>query len=213
VANVVQMTVDAFHRELDKLETAARAEAQGLEAQKLALQNAYSAARTSGSVATRRFLEPLIHRNSQLRLRYRDAVAKFNALVNGARSLLAKVGVKVPDELTQGLGVAPALLIAIPATLAILLAGAWAVIREVNSGRRAVDEALKSEGPRLLAIANDPTRTPEERAQALSAYTTIIKKANQGGFNFGDLTPILLAVGAIVLLPPILEMVNRRRAA
>lgn len=212
MAGAAQWTVDAFYGELNKLAAAGRDVIAGLNAQKLTLQNAYTKARTSNDQPMMTFLQPLIHKNSQLRLRYRDYVAKFNEIVGAVSGFLRNAGLQVPATLS-GLGLAPALII-IPATAVVMAGIAWGIIHEMQSGKAAIDNALKTQAPDLLAIAQDPTKSAAERDAALKAYNELLRQAGiQPTDWIKDLYPVLGLVALIVLAPSVMKLIPQRGSA
>jgi hypothetical protein len=211
MAGVAQMTVEAAYHELQKLSDAARAEVSALNAQKLELQARYTQARNSNNAAAMKFLQPLIHKNSQLRLQFRDLVAKFNGIVAGLSGLLRRAGVTVPQ--LSGLGAGP-LTALVPVAWGLGIVAAWSILWRITGGRKAIANALESDGPRLLAIASDPTRSEAERKAALEAYKKLMDEA---GVDFMSqlkdvLVPIAFVIAAIVLGPPLLQAFKGRRA-
>jgi hypothetical protein len=207
MANVVQWTVSAFYAELKKLDAAGRAEIAALASQKALLQAEYTKARNAGNQVGMTFLQPLIHKNSELRLRARDYVAKFNELVGSVSALLRNAGLSVPATLS-GLGVAP-LAIIIPAAAVASLGIIWGIVYTMQSGRAAITKVLSSQGPALLRIAADPASTPEQKAAALAAYKKLLEDAGlppPGADWLKDLTPILGLVALILLAPSLLRL-------
>lgn len=215
--NPVQWTVDAFYGELKKLDAAGRSEILALNEQKLRLQDSYTLARNAGNKNVMDALKPLISKNSQMRLAAADYKAKFNSLVNSVSGLLRKAGISVPPTLS-GLGVAPALII-IPAAVVVSLGICWGIVYRMTAGRTAVDHALESNLPTLLAIARDMSRPPAERKAAMDSANKLMDNVDNAGKGdgvsdmLGQLTPILGLVALIVVAPSLLRLLPGRREA
>jgi hypothetical protein len=204
MANVVQMGVDAFWAQLSKLETAAKRVRADLDADKAQLQAAYAATKTDPDPRRRTVsqaaLQPLIHNNSVLRLRYRDLAAKFNQAMAGAAAALKSAGLTTPPQL----GAVPVL---VPVVAVTALGVAFAIYQTV----RLQTDAQRRATTAMLAIINDPNTTPEEKAIAAAA---LAKTATTRPPNlFGDLVPILGLVAVILLGPQLLRSFGTRRAA
>jgi hypothetical protein len=86
-------------------------------------------------------LQPLIHRNSELRIRWNDLRTGFNDLVGKMRSFLAEHGIEEPPVLAAlPAVVVPILWIA--AAVAVV-----ALVHEINAGINSVGEAFRKLGP------------------------------------------------------------------
>ncbi len=186
MAGLVQNTVDAFYSQLNSLGGAARAERAALLNQRDELQHRYSTARSGNDAAEMKRLEPLIHENSRLRLRYTDVVGKFNSMLKAVSGLLAKAGITAPAQLS-GVGVAP-LLIIVPAAVVTTAAITWGIVHEIQAGRLKIASLIASGAlPPGYEAQGDPL-------------------ANLGK----DATTIALIIGAVILLPHVLKAVKGR---
>lgn len=203
--DLAQMTVDAFWSKVSDLERSAKAESQALEAQKLRLQNAYGAARRdpdpARSAANRALLEPLIHRNSGLRLKYRELVGKFNQAVGAARTFLERAGLRVPTEL----GALPV----VPIVAVAALGAALTILAIIATQRRSLDRAIDN----AIRVASDPYATPEQREAARRALEVAARTTPKGPFDFSSLVPVLGILALILLGPQLLRAFGGRRAA
>ena len=209
MATLAQWTVNAAYTELGKIDRAGRDALAGLEEQKTRLQHAYTTARNQGDQLLMGKLQPLIHRNSSLRLQARDYVAKFNATVKAISGYLTRAGLSVPATLS-GLGVVAPALIIIPATIIAGMLILWGIINSMNAKTAAINHDLDA----LLQVAMDPTKTPAERAAAWKAWEKRQKEsaaAGSPGDWFKQLTPILGLVLAVVVAPTLLKLVPTRR--
>ena len=205
---LAQMAADAFWSKVTDLEHKAKLEATALEAQKLKLQRAYSAAKRDPdperSADNRALLDPLIHKNSALRLEYRELVANFNRAVDAARSFLERAGLRVPS----GLGQAQLL---VPVVAVAALGTALAILGIVASQRRSLDRAIDN----AIRVANDPSASPEERKAAREVLEAAARTTPKGTgpFDFSSLIPVLGILALIVLGPSLLSAFRGRRAA
>jgi hypothetical protein len=213
MANIVQMGVDQFWAQLQKLQNVLTAVDANLKADKAQLTHLYAIARTEAEPQgskDRALLQPLIHRNSELRLSYlKPARDKFNAAVSGAAAALKAAGF-TPPALT-GLGFGPALVIIPVIAVAAVLAGLE--LANIVSNMTAAQRARTAT---VAAIIGDHSITPEQKLALLKAQkdqTDAEKKANPPLFDFGSLALPLGIVAAIVLGPQILRMVQGRRTA
>lgn len=139
MANPVQWTADKFWNQMQAIAAAGRDEKARLEAQRLRLQNAYSAARKANDTAAMAKLDPLIHENSRLRLQYTDLANQFNGLMDQARQLLLDHGITEPPVLA-GLGQLQAVLI--PVAWIAVVAVLWGIVNSINAGIKAIDSAF-----------------------------------------------------------------------
>lgn len=210
MADPVQWTIDRFYDELRKLDAAGRLAIDNLNAQKQRLQDQYTLARTANDTNRMEFLKPLISKNSALRLSANDYKAKFNDLVGKASSLIRSAGFAAPPTLS-GLGFAPAILV--PIAWIVAMVAAWAIVNKIMAGREAIEKALNSNGPTLLAIAKDPDKTAAERKAALDAYNKLLDQAGASTDWIKDLAPVLGLVAVIVIAPSVLRMLPQRRSA
>jgi hypothetical protein len=145
-------------------------------------------------------LDPLVHRNSQLRLQYQSLVGKFKEAVAGASALLKKAGLTTPT--LSGLGVAPLVIVGVAL---IALAAAFTLYETV----RVATDAQRRSTAEMSRIIEDPNATPEQKKAALDA----LQKGAGMPSIFGELTPILGIVAVIVIGPSLLRMFQNRRAA
>lgn len=204
LVGVAQLGVNEFWGFLNQLSQLGKKVRDDLSADRLTLTSLYTQARNDTDkvrgAAHMKALDPVIHNNSVLRLRYQDLVSKFNEAVAGASSMLKKAGLSTPA--LSGLGVAPIIIIAGAALVA--LAAAFTIYEAI---RVATDAQRKATGA-LVKILSDPTATPEEKAAAAAAL------AKGAGTNlFGDLTPLLGIIAVIVVAPPLIRAFSGRRSA
>jgi hypothetical protein len=210
MANIAQMAVNEFWASLKSLESVAKVEGAALEANRLKLIGASSAARKdpvkARSAQRQAALAPLIHRNSELRMQYRDLVGRFNSAVKSAAGVIRKVGLAAPDTLS-GLGIAPAVIL-VPIVAVAALGTAWAIAYSIQESRRNLDKATDL----AIRVAGDPSATPEQRAAAMKILANAKETAPKGplGLDLESLTVPLLIVAAILLVP---KMLPARRAA
>jgi hypothetical protein len=138
---VAQWTADQFWKQVQWVASQGRTQKARLDQQKLELQSAFSAARRAGDEAKMAALQPLIHRNSELRLRWNTMRGQFNDVVEQARGWLASYGISEPPTLA----VLPALVV--PALWVVALIAVVALVHEINAGINAVGEGLRKLGP------------------------------------------------------------------
>jgi hypothetical protein len=210
MANVAQMAVNEFWTSINALRTTANTENAALEAQRRKLIASSASARSdpdkARSAQRQAVLAPLIHRNSQLRMQYRDLVGKFNSAVKSASDFLTKHNFTVPDQLGQiETGVV------IVGVAVAVLGTAWAVAYSIQSSRRNLDKAIDN----ALRVANDPSATPEQRRAAQDLLKIADKTLPKGplGLDLGSLTVPLIVVAVILVGPQLLSTFGRRRAA
>ncbi len=208
--DVVQMTVDAFWRSLQSLQRAAQEQAAALEANRQRLIVLYRDTvrenpDPADAAVAKRALDPRIHRNSELRVRYRDVVAKFNQAVTAARSVLERAGFE-PTELS-GMGVIP---LAVPLIAVSALGVAWAIVTAIKAINDPESTAIRS----LERTLRDPATTTQERDQAAQGIQDWLNRQQPRGagdpLGLGNLIPVAALVAAIVLLPPLLGARGRR---
>jgi hypothetical protein len=208
MANVVQMGVDAFWAQLQAVENRAKRVIADLNVDKARLQAAYTS--TKNDPDTRRraqnqaALQPLIHNNSVLRLRYRELVAKFNATVQAASDILKRAGLSTPGlSGCEQLGVAPLVIggVAVAGLAAMLLI------------LKAIETATQSQRQRtdaLIRCMEDPSLTPEARERCAAALRADTPK---GLLDLSGMVPALAIVALIVLGPQLMRTIGARRAA
>lgn len=203
---VAQMGVNEFWGWLQDLSNkGAQLKAQ-LSTDRNQLMAAYTAARNDPDkvkgAAHMKALDPLVHNNSTLRLRYRDLAGKFKEAVDAASSMLQRAGLTTPT--LTGLGVAPLIILGIAIAAA---AAAWGIYESVALATQAQRQATTA----LLAILSDPNASPEAK---LAAANALAKKAAEGNpFDLSQVTPILIGVLAIMVAPQVLSMIKSRPAA
>jgi hypothetical protein len=152
---VTQLGVNEFWGLLQQLQSLGSHVKSDLSADRLQLMSLYNQARndpdTARGGAAMKSLDPLVHNNSALRLKYQDLATKFNQAVNGASSLLKKAGLTTPT--LSGLGIAPVVIIGVAV---IALAAAFAIYETVRFGTDAQRRATTA----MSALLADPNTTP-----------------------------------------------------
>lgn len=141
---VAQWTADQFWKQIQWVAAQGRTQKSRLAQQKLELQSAYSAARAKNDPGLMAALQPLIHKNSELRLRWDDLRTNFNSVVEKARGFLGSHGINEPPTLA-GLGQLET--IVVPALWVAALVAVVAIIHEIDAGIRSVSDGLKKLGP------------------------------------------------------------------
>lgn len=141
MASLPQWTADKFWSQIQWVAAQGREQKARLDQQKLDLQHAYSDARAANDTKTMSSLEPLIHRNSELRIRWNDLRTGFNDVVGKARSFLAEHGIEEPPTLAQ------LQLIIVPVLWVAALIAVVAIVHEIDAGINAVGSALSAIGP------------------------------------------------------------------
>lgn len=141
---VAQWTADQFWSQIQWVAQQGATQKARLDAQKIDLQHAYTAARNANDQAKMDALTPLIHQNSELRVQWTDLRTKFNNIVEMARAKLKEYGVNEPPTLA-GLGFVQGILIPI-AWVAALIA-VIVIVHEINDGITAISKALEKLGP------------------------------------------------------------------
>lgn len=202
MANPAQMAMDEFWSQINKLESISGALKNDLEADRLKLMALWSAttrdpdrARAAQNQAA---LQPVIHNNSTLRLRYRDLAGAFNNALAFTRDAMVKAGYKPPTNLA-GLGQVQLL---VPAVAVAALATAFLIYQSIRTATDAQRRATAT----LAKLVEDPTATPAERAAAVAA----LGKSATPTDLMGQIVPVLAILAAIVVLPSVLP---KRRAA
>jgi hypothetical protein len=207
---IAQMGVNDFWGLLQQLQSLGNQLKADLDADRSDLIDLYNTARSQPDPAVAQAqmsaLDPLVHNNSSRRLQYQDLVTKFNQAVNGASGLLNDAGLSTPT--LSGLGIAPLVLVAGAALL--VAAAAWGVYEAV---RAATDAQRNSTNAMQQIIANPTAYTPAEVQSAAAALAAQARNVNPDPFNLNALIPILGLVAAILLVPKILELLPKRRAA
>jgi hypothetical protein len=210
MANVAQMAVNEFWTSINALRTTANTENAALEAQRRKLIASSASARSdpdkARSAQRQAVLAPLIHRNSQLRMQYRDLVGKFNSAVKSASDFLKKHNFTVPDQLGQiETGVV------IVGVAVAVLGTAWAIAYSIQASRRNLDKCVDL----TIRVASNLNSTPEQFAAAKQCRELATKTAPKGpfGLDLESLTVPLLIVAAIMVGPQLLSTFGRRRVA
>jgi hypothetical protein len=142
--SIAQWTGNVFWGQIQWVAARGRAQKARLDQQRLDLQHAYTAARNSGDQEKMTALTPLIHRNSELRLRWDDLRRGFNDVVEKARTLLAQHGISEPPTLA---GLGQLQVVIVPALWVVALLAVVAIIHEIDAGINAVGEGLRKIGP------------------------------------------------------------------
>ena len=207
MAGVVQMGVDAFWSQIQKLQALSTKLKSDLLADKAQLTALWSATKRDAdakrAAANQKLLAPLIHQNSTLRVRYQSLAAKFNEAVAAARASLERAGYRVPANLS-GMGVAP--LVVIGGAAVAALGTAFLIYQSV----RVATDAQRTKVNALARAMADPTLTPEQRELALRALAETDTRP-PGTDLFKDLAPVLGVIALLVLVPALLP--PRRTAA
>ena len=213
MANVAQMAVNDFWNSVTDLQAQAEYEQAIMDDSRQKLIAAYSDARRdpdpTRAASRMAALDPAVHQNSQIRLKYRDLVSAFNQAVNGAKDLIRKAGLIVPNQLA-GLGQIETGIVIIGVAVAAL-GTAWLILQWIQSANKANVDLVDS----AIAIANDPSATPQQRAAARDAITkrTATPPPPGGFFDVSSLIPLAGLVALIVVGPKILDMMPKRKAA
>jgi len=217
MADVVQWGIDEFYAQLQNLENIAAGLKNRANANRLDLMHLWDATKTQPEptrTKNQQLLNPLIHQNSVLRTQYLAPItAKFNEAVNAASAVIRQAGYQAPATLS-GLGIAPVLII-VPtvAITAVVVALAWASVAS-----KQLDVQNKNT-QNVAAIINDHTLTPAQRTAELAALTSNQQAAAAAakaagapppGFDLTQLTPILIGIAAILVLPSLLPLIHPR---
>lgn len=206
MAGAIQWTIEQFWGELQSLKNQLDQTAAALNADKLRLQGMYDAARRNYDPARDLYLAPLIHRNTELRLRYLKPVRdKFNEAVNASAGALRGAGYTVP---TLGeVGILPAVPV-VAVTAVVVALSAVAIVRRLTQAQITRTNAM-------AAIFQDSHTTTEQKialSKQMQAQVTDENKHTPPplGFNLDMLVPLAAIVAAIVLVPPILKTLPAR---
>lgn len=206
MAGVVQMSVDAFWGQLQRLKDRCRAVQADLNIDKTTLTRLWSQTKTDPDptrrAANQALLTPVIHNNSILRMRMVDVVAKFNAVVAAASGVLKKAGYTPPT-----LQVVPAVVLVpvVAVTLLGVAIAAVAVVELATRGQRNMTAAIAQ-------VMTDPHLTAAERERLLAEAQHAADAAKPPD-PFGDLSKVLVPalglVALIVVAPSLLSMTRR----
>ncbi len=200
------MGVDQFWQSLTDLEGRARQERVRLNDNKLRLQHAWTATKhdpnAKRAAQHQAILRPLIHANSKSRVDYANMVAQFNKAVNAAAAVLREAGLSAPNL------AGPELVVLVPVVAVAALGVAWAIyatVHEQNAEQTRLIDAASG-------IINNPASTPDQRAQAAATISKLAKQKPPGTdpLNLQALVPVALAIAAIVIVPPLLNLVPRQ---
>jgi hypothetical protein len=214
MAGPVQWTVTEFWKQLQNVKNQIHAVDSALQADKATLTALYAQARKEYDPAgahDRAYLEPLIHRNSVLRMSYLAPVKqKFNAAVTAASSALRGAGYTTPN--LTGLGVVPAVVI-VPAVAVAALGIAAAAVLIV----RRMTEAQVGRTATARGIFGDASTTPAQKLALAEAFQREMEteKATSPpplGIDLGFVVPAIALVALIVLGPQLLRAFGPRRA-
>jgi hypothetical protein len=215
VANVAQMAINDFWNSVVDLQANAEYEQAVMDDTRQKLIVAYSDARNdpdpARAASRMAALDPVVHQNSAIRLKYRDLVGAFNQAVNGAKALIQKAGLTVPNQLS-GLGQIETVTgIVIVGVAVAALGTAWLILNWIKAANKANVDATDA----TIAISNDTTATPEQRAAARDAITkrTAAPPPPGGFFDVSSLIPLAGLVALIVLGPKILDLMPKRKGA
>ncbi len=213
MANVLQMAVNDFWNSVTDLQANAEYEQSIMDDTRRKLIAAYSDARRDPDPARARSrmatLDPVVHQNNQIRLKYRDLVAAFNQAVNAAQDLIRKAGLTVPRQLS-GLGQLETGVVIIGVAVSVL-GTAWLILLWIKAANKANVDATDA----AIAISKDPNATPEQRAAARDAILKRAKTPPPPGNPF-DLSGLVVPLGLVALImlgPQVLRMLPQRKTA
>jgi hypothetical protein len=210
MANIVQWSIDQFWAQLQTLARKIRDVEESLAADKLELQRAYTATKSdpdaARGAANRKLLDPLIHRNSQLRLSY---LAPIKSRFNEAQALAAKALRAAGFPVTTGLGLAVVVAPVAAVTIVVAAISAVGVVSYLTEAQRIRTRALSAS----LAKA----KTADEVVAILDATARELKAEGDAnpplGLDLGMLVPALAIVALLVFAPTIKGLIPSRRAA
>jgi hypothetical protein len=213
MAGAVQWTIDQLWKGLQQLYNQIKSVEASLNQDKQELTELYAFAKKEYDPAgayDRAMLEPVIHRNTELRLNYLQPIKqKYLQAVNLATAELKKRGYTAP--VLSGLGdivIAPAAAI----TIVIVALSAVAAIALLTQSQRDRTATLKY-------IMGDNTTTPEQKLALVKGMKDEIDKENKTPSplnplgNMDWLVPALAIVAVLVLAPTVLKALPGRRAA
>lgn len=209
MADVIQWTIDQFWSELQSLQSQIQQVDDALNADKVRLGQMYSQAAANYDPSRDAWIAPLIHRNTELRFNYLKPIKdKFNEAVNAAQGAIQAAGYTVPGQLGgMGLIFVPAVAVA-----AVLVAiAAVVIVWRLTQAQIARTDTLQQ-----LYADNSLTMDQKNAAATALASQAIAEGKSQPpplGFDFSQLLPLAAIIAAIVLVPPILKMLPKRRAA
>lgn len=214
----VQWTVTKFWSQLQRLSDAINAVSAQLAADRTQLSQLYSRAKAEPAprgAQDRALLEPLIHRNSVLRMTYLAPIkSKFTEAVSAAARVLKSAGYTPPGLSGVSdcqLGVLPAVALVPLVAVAAVLVGleAIAIVNNLTAAQRQRTAAI-------AAIMADQGTTTEEKkalAKTITEQTKQESKANPPLFDPGAFALPLALVAIIALGPSLLRLLPGRRAA
>lgn len=206
MAGPIQMAADVFWAQIQNLETLSSRLKSDLAADRLKLMALYSVTRKDPNpkraAANQALLQPQIHRNSVLRMRYAGLAAAFNKAVDAARGTLKRAGYAVPRNL-DGLGG--------PIYVGALAVAAVATAFLIYQSIRTATDAQRRQTGIIERVINDPTLTPEQRIAELVGVKEAAAAARPlFNFDLGQMVPILGLIALIAIGPSLLP---RRGAA
>lgn len=211
MAGVVQMGVNEFWAQLQKLRGLSKRVKADLDADRSELMQLWARTRSDPNrvraAQNQKLLTPLTHQNSKLRLKYRDLTSMFNRAVEKARTALKAAGYTTPG--LSGLGVVVAVA---PVAAVVILLAAFAVYQTIA----VLTGAQRSHTRAVAQVMTDPRTTPEEKIALAKAMEqenrTAARATAPGGFDFGQIVPILGLVALIILGPQLLRAFQGRGA-
>lgn len=202
MAGTVQWTIDQLWSGLQRIRDGFNTVSADLKADKAELTRLWSITKTDTNAARRTanqaLLQPLIHQNSVLRLRYLAPIRdKYNSAVAAASSLLKKAGYSTPS--LSGLGAAAFALA--PATVVVAVTVALAALATVELLTR----SQRTNTANVARVIGNANTTPQQQRDMLDA----INQANRSlppplGVDLGVVAWALVAAAAIMVVPKLL---------
>lgn len=218
MANPVQWSIDQFYSALQSVWSLGTKAKSDLAADRTQLMHLWDVTKTQAPDVARAhqaILTPLIHQNSVLRTQYlAPLMDKYKTAVNAGSSALRAAGFTAPTLAGYGMGAIPIIIPAVAIAAIIVALSAASIIANLT-------DAQRKNTATAAAIIGDASLTPAQRASELAALATSAKAVSEaatknnpfGGFNLGDVVPILALVAAILIVPKVLPLIPRRRAA
>ena len=209
MANVVQLTVDAFMQQAQAIKDQLDQTTADLTADAATLGQLYQTAQANMDPYRDAFIAPAIHQNTVLRIQYlKPAKTMYVNAVNSAAGVLRSAGLTAPN--LSGLGIAPAILVPLAAvTLLAACAAAAYVVQRLTQAQ--INNTSTLQG--VMANAN---LTPDQKlaqVNALNANMDAQRKANPPPFDVSQLVLPLAIVAAIVIAPSLLRLLPQRKGA
>ncbi|MFH1177110.1 MAG: hypothetical protein V1750_06860 [Acidobacteriota bacterium] len=211
MAGAVQWSIDQLYSGLQQIYNQIKSIESSLNTDKAELTKLYAFARAEYDPAgayDRALLDPLIHRNSVLRLSYLKPIKdKYAQAVSLASKALKSAGYTTPG--LSGLGAA---FVIAPAAAVVLVVAALAAVATVAL----LTQAQRNRTAALKAVIGNEDSTPAEKTAMLAAMKDAINAESKvpgplGSFDW--LVPAIGLVAVIVLGPSVLKMISSRRAA